>query len=158
MKVKNTYQLKPEIKIKMKLEILNDINQDILERMQHLMKQLCPDCPARDMSHYQDLIEHPTTLLLTARYEQVILGCLTLTWYPIPTGLKMWIEDVVVDENFHGQGIGKALIQYAIEIAKSKQATQLNLTSRPERIIANKLYQSLGFQLRTTNVYRMVLN
>ncbi|SHE95626.1 Ribosomal protein S18 acetylase RimI [Ferrithrix thermotolerans DSM 19514] len=83
-----------------------------------------------------------------------ILGMLTLVIFNIPTGVRAWIEDVVVDESTRGVGLGKALTLHAIEVAKSKGAVSVDLTSRPSRVSANAMYQRLGFKLRETNVYR----
>lgn len=141
----------------MELEILSQLDQQIVDRFHQLMRQLCPDCPAQDLTHYQELIAHPTSMLIVAKKEKDIIGCLTLVWYYIPTGTRMWIEDVVVDELYRGQNLGEALIQYAIQIAKSKGARQIDLTSRPSRLAANHLYKKLGFESRETNVYRLNL-
>jgi len=141
----------------MELEILTEINQDYVDQLHQLMQQLCPDCPSLPLTYYQALIAHPTISLIVATKEKVIIGSATLAWYPIPTGLRMWIEDVVVDETSRGQLIGFALIQYAIQIAKSKGAIQIDLTSRPTRVAANQLYQKLGFVRRETNIYRLSL-
>ena len=73
----------------------------------------------------------------------------------MPTGGKAWIEDVVVDETFRGQGLSKLLVAHAIEFTKSKGIPSLMLTSNPKRIAANKLYQAMGFERKETNVYRM---
>ena len=71
------------------------------------------------------------------------------------TGGKAWIEDVVVDEAFRGQGLSKQLVAHAIEFTQSKRIPSLMLTSNPKRIAANKLYQAMGFSRKETNVYRM---
>ena len=141
----------------MNIEILTDINEASLERMHHLMAQLCPACPPLNLNHYQELIDHPGILIIVAKKEELIVGCLTLAWYPIPTGLRMWIEDVVVDEANHGQKIGEQLVLFAIDQARKRGGRILDLTSRPDRIAANRLYQKLGFELRKTNPYRLKL-
>ena len=79
---------------------------------------------------------------------------MTLILFPIPTGLRAWIEDVVVDENARGRGIGELLNRRAIEIAVSEGAKTIDLTSRSSRSAANRLYQRLGFVARDTNIYR----
>jgi ribosomal protein S18 acetylase RimI-like enzyme len=97
----------------------------------------------------------PTTALLVARDEATAIhGMLTLAWYTTPTGTHFWIEDVVVDAAVRGHGIGEALCRAALTLAKTNGATSLNLTSRPSREAANRLYLRLGFALRETNVYR----
>ena len=79
----------------------------------------------------------------------------TLVTFPIPTGLRAWIEDVVVDESARGRGVGAALSRAAVRLARAASARTIDLTSRPSREAANRLYQRLGFQLRDTSVYRM---
>ena len=87
-----------------------------------------------------------------------IIGCASLCVYESPTGRKASIEDVVVNSVFRGQGIGKALMEHIIDFARRELAPiDIHLTSRPHRIAANELYQSLGFERRETNVYRMMV-
>ena len=86
-----------------------------------------------------------------------ILGSLTLAWFRIPTGVRAWIEDVVVDESARGRGVGEALNLDALERARALGARTVDLTSRPSREAANRLYQRIGFELRDTNVYRFSL-
>jgi len=79
---------------------------------------------------------------------------MTLVLFPIPTGMRAWIEDVVVDESARGRGVGEALNRRALEIAVNAGAKTVDLTSRPSREAANRLYQRLGFVIRETNIYR----
>jgi ribosomal protein S18 acetylase RimI-like enzyme len=81
------------------------------------------------------------------------VGILCLTIYRVPTGLRSIIEDVIVDESARRQGIGAALMRYAIELAREAGAEGVSLTSNPQREAANQLYQSMGFALRKTNPY-----
>ena len=78
--------------------------------------------------------------------------------FPIPTGTRAWIEDVVVDEAARGSGMGAALNQAALDHARLRGAKTVDLTSRPSREAANRLYQRLGFEPRETNVYRLTLS
>jgi ribosomal protein S18 acetylase RimI-like enzyme len=89
--------------------------------------------------------------------EPAILGSMTLVVFRIPTGLRAWIEDVVVDGSARGRGVGEALNRAAIDRARAAGATTVDLTSRPSREAANRLYRRLGFEQRTTNVYRLDL-
>ena len=82
------------------------------------------------------------------------MGCSALIVIKIPTGNKAWIEDVVVDQSARGKGIGRALMNHALEEAKKCGVKSIDLTSRPSRESANQLYQSLGYEIRQTNVYR----
>jgi len=93
-------------------------------------------------------------VLLVARLDGRIVGSLTLALFRIPTGMRAWIEDVVVDEAARGHGVGDALNRAALEIAAERGARTVDLTSRPSREAANRLYRRLGFQPRETNVYR----
>jgi ribosomal protein S18 acetylase RimI-like enzyme len=100
-------------------------------------------------------VESPATTLFIARPPTgEILGTLTLVTFRIPTGVRAWIEDVVVDERARGQGVGEALTRAALAAARKSGAQTVDLTSRPSREAANQLYQRLGFKLRETNVYR----
>jgi ribosomal protein S18 acetylase RimI-like enzyme len=87
-----------------------------------------------------------------------IVGTLTLVVFRIPTGIRAWIEDVVVDETMRGRGVGEALSQEAVSRALALGARTVELTSRPSREAANRLYQRLGFTLRDSNVYRYTPN
>ena len=79
---------------------------------------------------------------------------LTIVLFPIPTGTRAWIEDVVVDEDARGRGVGALLTQAALDLAVAHGARTVDLTSRPGREAANRLYARLGFEQRQTNVYR----
>jgi ribosomal protein S18 acetylase RimI-like enzyme len=94
---------------------------------------------------------------LLALEEGQIVGSLTLVVFPIPTGARAWIEDVVVDASVRGKGVGEALNQKALELARNDGAVTVDLTSRPSREAANRLYQRIGFVKRDTNVYRFDL-
>ena len=93
-------------------------------------------------------------MLFLARVDGAIVGSLTLAFYRIPTGLKAWIEDVVVDDAVRGRGVGAALNQAALAEARRRGSKDLSLTSRPSRQAANRLYLRLGFVARETNMYR----
>ena len=103
------------------------------------------------------MIESPASDVLIAVDGDVILGALTLIVFRIPTGVRAWIEDVVVDDAARGRGVGDALNRFALDLARSKGAKTVDLTSRPSREAANRLYRRLGFVARDTNVYRFVL-
>lgn len=85
------------------------------------------------------------------------MGMLTIGIYISPLGKKAWIEDVVVNKIYQGQGVGKNLTEFAIKFANQEQVGLLMLTSNPERIAANNLYVKLGFERKETNVYKMTL-
>ena len=100
------------------------------------------------------IIDSPDSVLFVARIDGRIVGSLTLAFYRIPTGLKGWIEDVVVDGSARGRGVGEALNRAALAEAADRGAKNVSLTSRASREAANRLYQRLGFEPYETNVYR----
>jgi ribosomal protein S18 acetylase RimI-like enzyme len=103
------------------------------------------------------IINSPSITLFIGMEDTEIVGSLTVAMFPIPTGLRAWIEDVVVDGSSRGAGVGEALIGAAINEARRCNARSIDLTSRPDRESANGLYQRMGFVQRETNVYRFVV-
>ena len=103
------------------------------------------------------IISQENTHLFFLLADQEIAGMLTVGIYHSPTGGKAWIEDVVVDEKYRGQGLSKQLATHAVRFVKEQGIPLIMLTSNPTRIAANKLYQKLGFEQKQTNVYRMNL-
>jgi ribosomal protein S18 acetylase RimI-like enzyme len=124
------------------------------------LKRLVPQLGAHKipptLEELNRLVTSEASTLLVARQsreEDPIVGILCLTIYRVPTGLRSIIEDVIVDEGARRQGIGAALMRYAIELAREAGAEGVSLTSNPQREAANQLYQSMGFALRKTNPY-----
>ena len=158
----------------------------LLDSINSLLSSLSPNAPAVTNDVLKELIEDPATRLLLATINtpsakegsskgrvvggegsseggtvgedgKKIVGMLTLAVFRIPSGVRAWIEDVVVDTEMRGNGIGAALVRRAIEIAQESKAKTVDLTSRPSREAANRLYQRLGFEQRLTNVYRYTI-
>ena len=102
----------------------------------------------------EKVIAQEETHLFVAKEEDEIIGTLTLQFYHIPTGRKAWIEDVIVDQQARGKGVGAALVWHAMRIARQEGAEKVDLTSHPDRKAANMLYQKIGFKIRESNVYR----
>lgn len=96
--------------------------------------------------------------MLLARSDGLIAGSLTLVMFPIPTGLRAWIEDVVVDESARGQGVGEALSLEALRLAQAAGARTVDLTSRPARVAAGRLYERIGFTERESRLYRFTFS
>ena len=128
---------------------------EYLEAMQRFLDQLTTNPMVLTESMFQQLLESENSHLFFITKDEQIAGMLTVGIYHSPTGGKAWIEDVVVDETFRGQGLSKLLVAHAIGFVKSQQIPSLMLTSNPKRIAANKLYQAMGFERKETNVYRM---
>jgi ribosomal protein S18 acetylase RimI-like enzyme len=140
-----------------RVEIANEASADLVDSLNRLLPQLSTSAPALTIAYVTELIASPAIVLFLARDEERVVGSLTLVVFPIPTGLRAWIEDVVVDEAVRGAGIGEALTNAAIDESRRRHVRSLDLTTRPSREAANRLYARLGFELRETNVYRFFL-
>jgi ribosomal protein S18 acetylase RimI-like enzyme len=137
------------------VEITDEVTEELVEAFERLTPQLSSSSPAPGAEELAEIVGADATELLVARdAEGRIVGSLTLVVFRIPTGLRAWIEDVVVDVAARGQGVGEALNRYAIDVAAERGARSVDLTSRPSREAANRLYRRLGFEPRDTNVYR----
>ena len=134
---------------------VNTYSLQYQEAMQRFLDQLTSHPMTLTEPMFRQLLESANSHLFFLMKDAQIAGMLTVGIYHSPTGGKAWIEDVVVDETFRGQGLSKLLVAHAIEFVKSKQIPLLMLTSNPKRIAANKLYQAMGFERKETNVYRM---
>jgi len=127
---------------------------DVIAACHRLIPQLSSSSKPITPEELSEIIDGETTVLFAARSDGEIVGLLTLAVFRIPTALRAWIEDVVVDEGARGKGVGGALNQAALAEAKRRGAKTVDLTSRPSREAANRLYQRIGFVRRDTNVYR----
>ena len=128
---------------------------DVVEAIGALVPELSSSAPAPTEADIAEIAGSPATVLLVARDDRgAIVGSLTLVLFRAPTGPRAWIEDVVVTSSTRGQGIGAALVRHALERATAAGARTVDLTSRPSRQAANRLYVRLGFTQRQTNVYR----
>lgn len=119
-----------------------------------LMGELDPTIPVT-AEMVRQTVEAENTHFFAMMEGERVVGCASLCVFESPTGRKASIEDVVVQKAFRGRQLGKQLMQHVIDYAKSLAPINLQLTSRPERVAANALYQALGFQKRKTNAYRM---
>jgi len=134
---------------------VGDVTEPVVAAVARLVTQLSRSAPPLDRSAVARIVEHDATTLLVAEDDDgAVLGTLTLAVFPIPSGVRAWIEDVVVDEAARGRGVGEALSRRAVQIALAAGARTVELTSRPSREAANRLYLRLGFEVRETNVYR----
>jgi ribosomal protein S18 acetylase RimI-like enzyme len=136
---------------------LSSANESVLAGINRLIPQLSQRARLVTLELLERIVSDPDTHLLTAISSEepsVVAGMLTLVVFAIPTGIRAWIEDVVVDEKLRGSGIGRLLTTSALEIAKDLGAVTVDLTSRSDRKAAHALYEGVGFELRDTNVYR----
>jgi ribosomal protein S18 acetylase RimI-like enzyme len=138
-----------------RVEEATEMFDGLVPAMAGLVGQLSRSSSAPSPDEVEEIVRSPACHLLLAREpDGTILGMLTLVVFRIPTGVRAWIEDVVVDQDARGKGVGAALNRAAIRLADERGARTVDLTSRPSREAANRLYRRLGFVPRETNVYR----
>lgn len=138
----------------------HEVTPELVAAFERLIPQLSSSNPPPTEAELTAIVTSRATALLIARDTETgeIVGSLTLALFRIPTGLRAWIEDVVVDGDARGKGVGAALNRFALDHARAAGARTVDLTSRPSREAANRLYQRLGFVERETNVYRHTLD
>jgi ribosomal protein S18 acetylase RimI-like enzyme len=136
------------------VEAVGQVTGELVEAVGRLLSQLSSSAAPLGADDLARIAGHEAVTLFVARSHGGIVGMLTLVTFPLPSGLRARIEDVVVDRAARGQGIGTALTNAALRLAEQRGARSVDLTSRPSRVAANRLYQQLGFQLRDSNVYR----
>jgi ribosomal protein S18 acetylase RimI-like enzyme len=137
------------------IEEARDARPELIDALRRLVPQLSASAKPLDGDALQRIIDSDASRLLIARdREGRVVGTLTLVVFVIPTGVRAWIEDVIVDSDARGQGICEALTREALRIAAEAGARTVDLTSRPSRDAANRMYARVGFVGRETNVYR----
>ena len=142
-----------------RVEHVEEATDELVAALARLVPELSSSAALPTVDEVRAIVESPATTVLVARNEDdVVVGSLTLALFRIPTGVRAWIEDVVVAEGARGQGVGEALTREALRLARSAGARTVDLTSRREREAANRLYEKVGFRRRETNVYRYELD
>jgi ribosomal protein S18 acetylase RimI-like enzyme len=141
-----------------KVEIVTTLTPATVDAVERLVGQLSRSAARPTTAELGDLVASPATDLFIAIDDGgTIVAMATLVTFRIPTGLRAWIEDVVVDETARGQGVGMAVTEAMVARARELGCRTVDLTSRPAREAANRLYRRAGFEVRDTNVYRRLL-
>jgi ribosomal protein S18 acetylase RimI-like enzyme len=140
--------------VSVKVEVITEVTDELVTAFGRLVPQLSRSAPPPDRDGLAAMIRHDAITLLVAWLDGEVVGTLTLVMFPIPTGLRAWIEDVVVDGNARRAGTGQALSEAAVRIAQEAGARTVDLTSRPSREAAGRLYERIGFVQRDSRVYR----
>lgn len=143
------------------IRVVDEVTPELVDAFERLLPQLSSSAPPPTTGELAEMAASDATVLLIAvdtdrSGAAAIVGSMTLALFRIPSGLRAWIEDVIVDEAARGAGVGAELNRRALEIAHERGARSVDLTSRPSREAANRLYRRLGFVLRETNVYRYI--
>ena len=139
------------------VEAVASVDDDLVAAVDGLIPQLSSSSSSPSKETLARIVAAEGATLFVARDEGRVVGMLTLITFEIPTAVRAWIEDVVVDEAARGQGIAAALVQAAVDYAEARGTRTVDLTSRPDREAANRLYLRMGFETRSTNVYRRTL-
>lgn len=128
---------------------------EVIAAFARLLPQLSTSAAEVTSADLEAMVSSDASHVLVATDDDgTILGSMTLVVFRIPTGVRAWIEDVVVDEAARGKGVGEALNRSALDLAYRLGSRTVDLTSRPSRVAANQLYRKLGFEQRDTNIYR----
>jgi ribosomal protein S18 acetylase RimI-like enzyme len=138
------------------VEAVEEATSEVTDAIARLLPLLSKSAPSPNQRQVAEIVNSPVSTLFIAKDDQTneIVGTLTLVVFRIPSGVRAWIEDVIVSEEARGQGCGEALNRAALETARAAGARTVELTSRPSREAANRLYRRIGFVERETNVYR----
>ena len=155
----------------MSVELIEQSSPELVAAMERLIPQLSRSAKPLTAQQTQALVDQDSVYLFVFRTDKpvtaadgneveagTILGMLSLATFAIPTGVRAWVEDVVVDAGTRGMGAGQQLVEAAVAHAQKIGARTVDLTSRPSRVAANRLYRRCGFELRETNVYRYASN
>ena len=139
---------------------ITEMSQKVYDAFERLLPQLSSSAKIPTWEELEDLINSKAGIVLAAVDDEdpegTILGTMTLVVFRIPTGVRAWVEDVVVDKEARGKGIGEKLIRTSIERAKAEGAKTIDLTARPSRVEAHRLYKRCGFEMRETCVFRRI--
>jgi len=140
--------------VTVQVEVLDKVTGEVVEAFGRLLPQLSRSAPPLGQAELEAVAGCPANTVLVARSAGTIIGTTTLVMFPLPTGLRAWIEDVVVDESARGQGAGEAMTREALRLAGEAGARTVDLTSRPSREAAGRIYERAGFKLRDSRLYR----
>jgi GNAT superfamily N-acetyltransferase len=140
-----------------RIEPVTEATTEVYAALSLLLPQLNPQLPVPTMKRLQAIIADPAVTLLLARDGDQIVGTTTVIVYTTPFWIKARLDEVVVDESARGKGVGAALVKASIDLAREKGVEVVELQSGVQREEANRLYPRMGFKLRETNVYRIVL-
>ena len=141
----------------MRIEAATEATPALLEALRSLLPQLNPRLPELTMEKLQAVVDDPAATLLAVYDEGTVMGVAVVLTYTTPSWRKARIEDVVIDEKARGRGLGKALVERCIELARERGTEVVELQSARWREAANRLYPALGFELRESNLYRLTL-
>lgn len=139
------------------IKLIKDITEIDLKIINKLLYQLDPKCSSLTNNSLKKIFSQKNVTIIGCfknSQQKSLIAIVTIVFYQTFSGYRCRIEDLVVNKEERGKGLGKKLLKEAIKIAKRKRVNFIELTSRPERKVANILYQKMGFKIKNTNVYR----
>ena len=141
------------------IEAVAEPTPALQQALARLLPQLNPTLPPPDLERLQRLLADPDVTLLIAREADEIVGTTTVVVYTTPFWIKARLDEVVVDESARGKGVGEDLVKAALDVARERgaQIAELQSGRTPAREAAHRLYERLGFQLRNSDLFRIVL-
>ncbi|MFI1568436.1 GNAT family N-acetyltransferase [Streptomyces sp. NPDC020490] len=142
----------------LRVDVVREASQEIVDALGRLLPQLSSTAKPLDREAVDRMVRCDANTVLVARTPEAIVGTLTLVLLPLPSGLRARIEDVVVDGAARGRGVAGLLTEEAVRIAREAGARTVDLTSRPDRAAANRLYERIGFRSRQSTVFRLPLD
>jgi ribosomal protein S18 acetylase RimI-like enzyme len=144
--------------VEVKVDVVREPDREVVEAFGRLLPQLSATATPLDHESLGRIVRCDATTVLVARVAGEIVGTLTLLLLPLPSGLRARVEDVVVDGAARGRGVAAALTRHALDLAREAGAHTVDLTSRPDREAANRLYKRLGFTARNSTVFRFTVD
>jgi ribosomal protein S18 acetylase RimI-like enzyme len=138
----------------LKIEVVKQFDPSLLQAVASLLPQLTSSGRMMTADELRAMIASPLTTLFIAKDEDKIVGMISMNVVQMPTGLRSYLEDLVIDSAYRQRGAATALLQAAIDLARSSGARTLNMTSRSSRKGTIRLYERLGFRRRDTNAFR----
>jgi GNAT superfamily N-acetyltransferase len=111
---------------------------------------------------YERLRSNPWHELYVVRQEEPeIIGTLSILGLPSfchNGDCSLIIEDVVVKTELQGKGIGRRMMEFAIERGRELKCSKLILSSGAKRTDAHSFYESLGFRKHGITFYLPMQN
>ena len=139
------------------IEELTQVTTKSVDEINALIPQLSSSAKPMTFARLLELTKDMRVPILVALDGKKIVGIGMIITYNVLTEKRAWLEEIIVDEQYRGQGLGERISRALIEIAKKQRVERIYLSSAPKRVAANKLYQKMGFEPKETNVYRMKL-
>jgi ribosomal protein S18 acetylase RimI-like enzyme len=101
--------------------------------------------PAQLARRIRELVADGDTVVLVAGVEPAGVAVLRLRKAIWSRALECYLAELYVVPALRGQGIGRALMEAAIDFARARGADYMDLGTAETDVVARRLYESLGF-------------